>query len=117
MVGEMNVIEPVDYTEQIERVIAKLKYRMDSTLVKYSADDIIVIKDGDMTHILANPVISEELVYDELEQKLQPMRNVTALWVTSSSDGEVRPVVRMIRSDLYIMILPDGTIKDGGLNV
>jgi hypothetical protein len=115
MVGE--IIDPTDYTEQIEQVIAKLKHRMDSTLIKYSADDIIVIKDGDIIHVLANPVVSEELVYDEFEQKLQPMRNITALWVTSSSDGEVRPVVRMIRPDLYIMILPDGTIKDGGLNV
>jgi len=115
----MILTESVDYTPQIEQVIAKLKHRMDSTLVKYSADDIMVIKDGDTIHILANPVVGEEPLYDELGDVKEwiPKRNITALWTDTWSSFEQnrssQPRLRILRPDLCMRILPDGTV-DGG---
>lgn len=116
----IEIIDPADYTSQIEHIIAKLKHRMDSTLVEYSEDDILVVENDGTIYVLANPVVGREPLYDEFGriQEWIPLRNITLVWMNDRLSFErnrlSRPELRIIRPDLCTMILPDGIVTDGG---
>lgn len=120
------IIEPDDYTSRIRQIMATLFHRMNLTLTEYSrTDDIIVIQDGNITYVLANPVLGREPLYNEFGkfEKWIPTRNITAIWSDDwkmhTPDQEKftirQPRTRVIRPDLCMKILPDGTVIDGGI--
>lgn len=115
------LIDPADYTPEIQACVSRLKHRMDVMLTGYEDGDVRAFQVGDEVYVLANPVLGEEPVYDEFGQvkELVPMRNLTLIYPQDrlSLEGGMLKVklgrVRILRPELCMKIV-GGEIGDGG---
>ena len=106
------LIEPDNYTPEIKTSITRIKNRMHHALIDFTDDDIKVFEHGDMYYILANPVLGEEPIYDNVGnfQEMTPMHNLTLIydddWLSTRMDGNKLvftskiPRLRILRPDL-----------------
>lgn len=106
------LIEPENYTPEIRSSILKLKSRMKNTLVTFTEQDIKVFENEGMAYILANPILGEEPLYDDMGnfQEMIPMYNLTVIydkdWIqTERKDSQLIftakvPRLRVLRPDL-----------------
>lgn len=106
------LIEPENYTPEIRSSISKLKSRMKNTLVAFTEQDIKVFENEGMVYILANPIVGQEPLYDEMGNFLEmiPAYNLTVIydkdWLkTERKDNQLIfttkvPRLRILRPDL-----------------
>lgn len=106
------LIEPDNYTPEIRASILKIKSRMKNTLVSFTEQDIKVFENEGMAYILANPVLGQEPLYDEMGnfQEMIPMYNLTVIYDRDWIQTEVKdnqliftakvPRLRILRPDL-----------------
>lgn len=109
------IVGLADYTPEIQACIERLRDRMEHTRVDYRLDDVLVVRDGDVTFVLANPVLGEEVMGDG---ETIPMRNVTMVYYDSPPEVwpsnwlRIRlPRMRVFRPDLCLKIV-DGKVMD-----
>lgn len=110
------LIEPKDYTPEIQAKIELIKNRMSNTLIDFTDKDIVVFRYADQVCILANPILGEEPIFDIYDnfQKMIPTRNITIIqdenWLnTETLDNELKFTIKMrlriLRPDLCERVL------------
>lgn len=116
------VIEVKDYSLEIYACIAELKFRMAQTCTPCEDDDILVLCHGDDTHILANPILGNESIYDEFGRVVDhiPLHNITLIWqedwLRSRVDSDcllleaICPRLRVLRPELCIRLRSTGKV-------
>lgn len=73
------LIPPEGYTPEIIARIERIKYRMRSTLVEFTENDIKVFRHSNFIYILANPILGEEPIFDDMGRLIEmiPLYNLT----------------------------------------
>lgn len=119
------LIDPSEYTAEINSCIDLLKYRMEMTLITFSDNDIRVIENEGIIYILANPILGEEPILDECGQfeKMAPLYNLTLRfednWLTTEVVADHLKFMtkasrlRILRPELCMRINQDNSIDDG----
>lgn len=117
MIG--TIITPENYTPEIKTSIQKIKNRMHQTLVNFMDEDIKVFEYENSVYILANPILGEEPIFDNMGnfQEMIPMYNLTIIqdedWLKTETDTDRHrlkfiikiPRLRILRPDLCDRII------------